>query len=69
MIHRKAYVYDYWPPLAKVYTQADVDKIDSYRKSVGLPPLYFNKFIDTEYNLPPGYKYNAKNLLNDLLSL
>lgn len=46
----------------------DIKNLDKRRKSVGLPPLYFEHFLyDTES--PKDYEYDPKNLLSDLENL
>lgn len=68
-VQKITYKYDYFPPLDRLYTLEDIHNIDKYRKTVGLPPLYFNKHIMPEYVLPKGYEYDHVNLLKDLLEL
>lgn len=46
----------------------DIINLDKRRKSVGLPPLYYEYFINNE-TLPQEYKYDSKNLLEDLENL
>jgi len=46
----------------------DVKNLDKRRKSVGLPPLYFEHFLYGA-ELPETYNYNPDNLLNDLENL
>lgn len=46
----------------------NITNLDRRRKSVGLPPLYFDHLIyNTE--LPKDYQYNPENLLSDLNNL
>ncbi|KQT18561.1 hypothetical protein ASG31_07545 [Chryseobacterium sp. Leaf404] len=47
----------------------DIQNLDKRRKSVGLPPLYFEYFLDNNSELPEGYEYNPENLLKDLENL
>lgn len=68
-VQKLVYKYDYFPPLERLYTINDIQNIDRYRKTVALPPLYFNKYIQPDYILPKGYEYNPQNLLKDLLEL
>lgn len=47
---------------------SNITNLDRRRKSVGLPPLYFDHLIyNTE--LPKDYQYNPENLLSDLNNL
>lgn len=46
----------------------DIINLDKRRKSVGLPPLYYEYFINNE-TLPQEYKYDSKKLLEDLENL
>jgi hypothetical protein len=48
---------------------SDIKNLDKRRKSVGLPPLYFEYFLNNNSELPEGYKYNPENLLTDLQNL
>jgi len=47
----------------------DIKNLDKRRKSVGLPPLYFDYFMNNNLELPEGYEYNPENLLKDLENL
>jgi len=47
----------------------DIKNLDERRKSVGLPPLYFEYFLNNNSELPEGYEYNLENLLKDLENL
>lgn len=47
----------------------DIKNLDKRRKSVGLPPLYFEYFLNNNSELPKGYEYNPANLLKDLENL
>lgn len=47
----------------------DIKNLDKRRKSVGLPPLYFEYFLNNNSQLPEGYEYNPENLLKDLEDL
>lgn len=47
----------------------DIKNLDKRRKSVGLPPLYFEYFLSNNSELPEGYEYNPENLLKDLENL
>ncbi|MFL9833223.1 tetratricopeptide repeat protein [Chryseobacterium terrae] len=47
----------------------DIKNLDKRRKSVGLPPLYFEYFLNNISKLPEGYEYNPENLLKDLENL
>lgn len=47
----------------------DIQNLDKRRKSVGLPPLYFEYFLSGVELLPKDYHYNPKNLLSDLENL
>jgi len=49
-------------------TYYDIKNLDKRRKSVGLPPLYFEYFLYGN-ELPEGYEYNPANLLKDLENL
>lgn len=49
-------------------TYDDIKNLDKRRKSVGLPPLYFEHFLYGA-ELPETYNYNPDNLLNDLENL
>lgn len=46
----------------------DIKNLDKRRKSVGLPPLYFEHFLHG-MELPKDYEYNPENLLSDLINL
>lgn len=46
----------------------DIKNLDKRRKSVGLPPLYFDHLI-YQVPLPEDYKYKKENLLKDLKNL
>lgn len=46
----------------------DITNLDQRRKSVGLPPLYFEHLL-SGVELPKDYKYNPENLLSDLKNL
>ncbi|SIO30259.1 hypothetical protein SAMN05421769_3358 [Chryseobacterium scophthalmum] len=50
-------------------TYYDIKNLDKRRKSVGLPPLYFEYFLNNNSELPEGYEYNPVNLLKDLENL
>lgn len=50
-------------------TYFDIKNLDERRKSVGLPPLYFEYFLNNNSELPEGYQYNPENLLRDLENL
>ncbi|MGI9653156.1 hypothetical protein [Chryseobacterium sp. RLHN22] len=50
-------------------TYDDIKNLDKRRKSLGLPPLYFEYFLNNNSELPEGYKYNPENLLKDLENL
>lgn len=69
MVNKTIYPFDYLPPLAHKYSQKDINNIDRNRKMVGLPPLYFEKYIYPEKILPTEYHYDPKNLLSDLINL
>ena len=47
---------------------SDVKNLDNRRKTVGLPPLYFDHII-YKIKLPENYKYNPENLLKELENL
>lgn len=47
----------------------DIQNLDKRRKSVGLPPLYFEYFLSGVDLIPKDYHYNPKNLLSDLENL
>ena len=48
----------------------DIKNLDLRRKTVGLPPLYFDYFINNNTSsLPESYEYNKENLLKDLENL
>ena len=49
-------------------TYDDIKNLDQRRKSVGLPPLYFEYFLYGN-ELPKDYEYNPANLLKDLENL
>lgn len=49
-------------------TYFDIKNLDKRRKSVGLPPLYFEYFLYGN-ELPKDYEYNPANLLKDLENL
>ncbi|MCX8531298.1 hypothetical protein [Chryseobacterium luquanense] len=49
-------------------TYFDIKNLDKRRKSVGLPPLYFEHFLYGS-ELPKDYQYNPENLLKDLENL
>ncbi|WP_177764631.1 tetratricopeptide repeat protein [Flavobacterium sp. I3-2] len=46
----------------------DIKNLDTRRKEVGLPPLYYEYFINND-SLPEEYEYDSKNLLKDLENL
>lgn len=46
----------------------DIKNLDARRKEVGLPPLYYEYFINND-SLPEEYEYDSKNLLKDLEDL
>lgn len=49
-------------------TYLDITNLDKRRKSVGLPPLYFEHLLYGA-ELPKDYEYNPENLLSDLINL
>lgn len=69
LAYRVAHKYDFYPPLEIYYTFEDIKNIDIFRKAVGLPPLYFSKYLEPTTPLTSGYIYNPKNLLSDLKNL
>ncbi|OCK50999.1 hypothetical protein BA768_04235 [Chryseobacterium sp. CBo1] len=46
----------------------DIKNLDKRRKSVGLPPLYFDHLVYGS-ELPKDYQYNPENLMTDLENL